>query len=241
MERSKKIEEASVVEESNKKKTKKSTVHKVKPVVKEEKALFIQRLVAFILDVMIVSVVATFISYPFLDMDSIQKLNDSSVQVMEDFMAQKIDAEEYVFESVSISYEMSRKKGINSLFIIFLNILYFIVFQTKNNGQTLGKQILRIKVVSTTGEELTMNQMVFRALIINSILLDMISFGVLIFANQSGYFYGVSFLAFIQFCILSVSTFMIMFGKDRRGLHDLVAHTDVVRCDVVKEMKTCEN
>ena len=151
MERSKKIEEASVVEESNKKKTKKSTVHKVKPVVKEEKALFIQRLVAFILDVMIVSVVATFISYPFLDMDSIQKLNDSSVQVMEDFMAQKIDAEEYVSESVSISYEMSRKKGINSLFIIFLNILYFIVFQIKNNGQTLGKQILRIKVVSTTG------------------------------------------------------------------------------------------
>ena len=73
---------------------------------------------------MIVSVVATFISYPFLDMDSIQKLNDSSVQVMEDFMAQKIDAEEYVSESVSISYEMSRKKGINSLFIIFLNILY---------------------------------------------------------------------------------------------------------------------
>ena len=206
-----------------------------------EKALFVQRFLAFLLDIVLVSVVASFISYPFLDMDSIQKLNESSVEVMENYTNGKIDEKEYFNESSTISYELARKQGVNTLVIIFLNILYFVVYQIKNNGQTLGKQILKIRVVDSSNRDLSMNQMIFRALIINSILLDMISFGVLIFANQSSYFYGVSFLAFIQFCILSVSTFMIMFGKDKRGLHDLVAHTDVVRCDVVKEMKTCEN
>ena len=206
-----------------------------------EKALFVQRFLAFLLDIVLVSVVASFISYPFLDMDSIQKLNESSVEVMENYTNGKIDEKEYFNESSTISYELARIQGVNTLVIIFLNILYFVVYQIKNNGQTLGKQILKIRVVDSSNRDLSMNQMIFRALIINSILLDMISFGVLIFANQSSYFYGVSFLAFIQFCILSVSTFMIMFGKDKRGLHDLVAHTDVVRCDVVKEMKTCEN
>ena len=206
-----------------------------------EKALFVQRFLAFLLDIVLVSVVASFISYPFLDMDSIQKLNESSVEVMENYTNGKIDEKEYFNESSTISYELARKQGVNTLVIIFLNILYFVVYQIKNNGQTLGKQILKIRVVDSSNRDLSMNQMIFRALIINSILLDMISFGVLIFANQSSYFYGVSFLAFIQFCILSVSTFMIMFGKDKRGLHDLVAHTDVVRCDVVKEMETCEN
>ena len=206
-----------------------------------EKALFVQRFLAFLLDIVLVSVVASFISYPFLDMDSIQKLNESSVEVMENYTNGKIDEKEYFNESSTISYELARKQGVNTLVIMFLNILYFVVYQIKNNGQTLGKQILKIRVVDSSNRDLSMNQMIFRALIINSILLDMISFGVLIFANQSSYFYGVSFLAFIQFCILSVSTFMIMFGKDRRGLHDLVAHTDVVRCDVVKEMETCEN
>ena len=206
-----------------------------------EKALFVQRFLAFLLDIVLVSVVASFISYPFLDMDSIQKLNESSVEVMENYTNGKIDEKEYFNESSTISYELARKQGVNTLVIIFLNILYFVVYQIKNNGQTLGKQILKIRVVDSSNRDLSMNQMIFRSLIINSILLDMISFGVLIFANQSSYFYGVSFLAFIQFCILSVSTFMIMFGKDRRGLHDLVAHTDVVRCDVVKEMETCEN
>lgn len=206
-----------------------------------EKALFVQRFLAFLLDIVLVSVVASFISYPFLDMDSIQKLNESSVEVMENYTSGKIDEKEYFNESSTISYELARKQGVNTLVIIFLNILYFVVYQIKNNGKTLGKQILKIRVVDSANRDLSMNQMIFRALIINSILLDMSSFGVLIFANQSSYFYGVSFLAFIQFCILSVSTFMIMFGKDRRGLHDLVAHTDVVRCDVVKEMETCEN
>lgn len=206
-----------------------------------EKALFVQRFLAFLLDIVLVSVVASFISYPFLDMDSIQKLNESSVEVMENYTSGKIDEKEYFNESSTISYELARKQGVNTLVIIFLNILYFVVYQIKNNGKTLGKQILKIRVVDSANRDLSMNQMIFRALIINSILLDMISFGVLILANQSSYFYGVSFLAFIQFCILSVSTFMIMFGKDRRGLHDLVAHTDVVRCDVVKEMETCEN
>ena len=206
-----------------------------------EKALFVQRFLAFLLDIVLVSFVASFISYPFLDMASIQKLNESSVEVMENYTNGKIDEKEYFNESSTISYELARKQGVNTLVIIFLNILYFVVYQIKNNGQTLGKQILKIRVVDSSNRDLSMNQMILRALIINSILLDMISFGVLIFANQSSYFYGVSFLAFIQFCILSVSTFMIMVGKDRRGLHDLVAHTDVVRCDVVKEMETCEN
>ena len=206
-----------------------------------EKALFVQRFLAFLLDIFLISIVASIISYPFLDIDSIQKLNESSAEVMENYATGKINQKEYFNESSTISYELARKQGVNTLIIIFLNILYFVVYQIKNNGQTLGKQILKIRVVDSSNRDLSMNQMIFRALIINSILLDMISFGVLIFANQSSYFYGVSFLAFIQFCILSVSTFMIMFGKDKRGLHDLVAHTDVVRCDVVKEMETCEN
>ena len=134
-----------------------------------EKALFVQRFLAFLLDIVLVSVVASFISYPFLDMDSIQKLNESSVEVMENYTNGKIDEKEYFNESSTISYELARKQGVNTLVIIFLNILYFVVYQIKNNGQTLGKQILKIRVVDSSNRDLSMNQMIFRALIINSI------------------------------------------------------------------------
>ena len=32
-----------------------------------------------------------------------------------------------------------------------------------------------------------------------------------------------------------------MFSKNKQGVHDLVAHTDVVSCNLVKEMETCES
>ena len=162
-----------------------------------EKALFVQRFLAFLLDIVLVSVVASFISYPFLDMDSIQKLNESSVEVMENYTNGKIDEKEYFNESSTISYELARKQGVNTLVIIFLNILYFVVYQIKNNGQTLGKQILKIRVVDSSNRDLSMNQMIFRSLIINSILIDMVAFGILIFSKQNIYLYAMFLLIFL--------------------------------------------
>lgn len=224
MAKSKKVEEASVIEEQ-KKESKPKKSNKIETV---EKAFFIQRLAAFILDVFIVSMVASLISYPFLDLDSINKLNESSTQVVEDYMTQKISINEYTSDSISISYEMARKQGVLSLITIFLNILYFVVFQVKNNGQTIGKKLLRIKVSSQDGN-LGMNQMIFRSLIINSILVDMVSFGILLFTSATIYFYGAGILSMIQFAIIAISGFMVMFSKKSQGIHDMVAHTDVVR------------
>ena len=243
MAKSKKVEEASIVEEENKntKSKKRTTIEKVVKEKQPEKALFIQRFAAFILDVFIVSMVASMIAYPFLDMNSIDKLSESSTQIVEDYMKQEISIEEYTNESISVSYEMARKQGILSLITIFLNILYFVVFQIKNDGQTIGKKLLKIKVSSNDGNQLTMNQMIFRSLIINSILIDMVNFCVLLFTNQMAYFYGVGILSMIQFTIIAVSGFMVMFSEKRQGIHDLIAHTDVVKCDLVKEMETCEN
>ena len=169
MTKSKKVEEASIVEEENKntKSKKRTTVEKVVKEKQPEKALFIQRFAAFILDVFIVSMVASMIAYPFLDMNSIDKLSESSTQIVEDYMKQEISIEEYTNESISVSYEMARKQGILSLITIFLNILYFVVFQIKNDGQTIGKKLLKIKVSSNDGNQLTMNQMIFRLSLIH--------------------------------------------------------------------------
>lgn len=214
---------------------------KNKKILNPEKALFINRFVAFILDVMIVSMIASFISYPFVDAQSLNKLNESSIQVMEDYTAGKIDTKEYFTESNSLMYETARQQGMVSLVTIFLSILYFVVFQIKNGGQTLGKKLLRIKVVSTDQGDLTMNQMIFRSLIINSILINMINFGVMIFASKNVYFSIVGTLSFIQFMITVISGFMVMFGERRQGIHDRVAHTEVIQCNLVREMEKCEN
>ena len=171
---------------------------------KGEKALFVQRFIAFLLDICILSSIASLISYPFLDAKSIDKLNKNSSEVIEKYTTGEIDMDTYVDEVKGISYQLSQKQGVVSLVTLFLAVLYFIVYQYYNNGQTIGKKLMKIKVVSSTDKEITMNSFIFRSLIVNSILVDMISFAIVIFGNETAYFYGVAICGIIKYTLLLI-------------------------------------
>ena len=196
---------------------------------KGEKALFVQRFIAFLLDIFILSSIASLISYPFLDAKSIDKLNKNSSEVIEKYTTGEIDMDTYVDEVKGISYQLSQKQGVVPLVTLFLAVLYFIVYQYYNNGQTIGKKLMKIKVVSSTDKEITMNSFIFRSLIVNSILVDMISFAIVIFGNETAYFYGVAICGIIKYTLLLICGFMVMWSKSGLGLHDRIAHTTVVK------------
>lgn len=197
--------------------------------VKGEKALFVQRFIAFLLDIFILSSIASLISYPFLDAKSINKLNKNSSEVIEKYTTGEIDMDTYFDEAKGISYQLSQKQGVISLVTLFLSVLYFIVYQYYNNGQTVGKKVMKIKVVSSTDKEITMNSFIFRSLIVNSILVDMVSFAIVIFGNETTYFYGVAICGIIKYTLLLICGFMVMWSKSGMGLHDRIAHTTVVK------------
>lgn len=196
---------------------------------KGEKALFVQRFIAFLLDIFILSSIASLISYPFLDAKSINKLNKNSSEVIEKYTTGEIDMDTYVDEAKGISYQLSQKQGVISLVTLFLSVLYFIVYQYYNNGQTVGKKVMNIKVVSSIDKEITMNSFIFRSLIVNSILVDMVSFAIVIFGNETAYFYGVAICGIIKYTLLLICGFMVMWSKSGMGLHDRIAHTTVVK------------
>ena len=87
---------------------------------------------------------------------------------------------------------------------------------------------MNIKLISDTGE-LFMNQMIYRSLLANFILVDIISFIFMLVSPKSVYFYGVGLSQFIQYVIVFISIFMIMFRKDGCAIHDKLAHTRVIR------------
>lgn len=194
---------------------------------KINKAFFSQRAIAFIIDVLLISFASAILATPFIDSKSIIKLNESNQEVVDKYVEGEINQKTYFTESMNITYQLARKNGVLTLVTLFLEILYFIVFQFYNKGQTIGKKIMKIRVSSTDGD-LTLNQILVRALIIDMILLDMIVFGFVIFASMNVYFYGQLFLEMIQYSVIFISIFM-MTGKRKRGLHDLITHTEVIK------------
>lgn len=196
---------------------------------KDDKRLFVQRAVAFIIDITLISFISSVIAAPFLDGDGVMKLSDSLLDVMGKYTVGEINYAVYIAESIPLTFQMARKTGIITLVSLFLSVLYFIVYQFNKGGQTFGKKLMKIKVVSIKGQ-MTMNQMLVRSLIINSILIDMIVLGLTIFASQDVYFYGSMVFEQVQSLILILSVAMVLFSRRGRGLHDMIS-----RCEVIRE------
>ena len=195
---------------------------------KQKKAMFLQRFFAFIIDMLIVSFIVSLVTTPFVDTKKISKLEEKSIEVVQKFQNREVDTKIYLEEYANIYYKLARNSGIVSLITILFNVLYFIVYQIYAKGQTLGKKMLKIKVVSNDGE-LFMNQMIFRAFIANFILFDIINFGIMLFSPKSIYLYLTVFVETIQWIIVIVSIIMVMNREDGCAVHDRLAHTMVVR------------
>ena len=191
-------------------------------------ALFVQRLVAFLIDVLLISLIASFISAPFVNVEKISALEKKTSELMIQLQSEEISITDYSIQYIDIYYKLARYSGISSIIVIFLNVLYFVVFQVHNKGQTLGKQFVKIRVISENGE-LSYNQMIFRSFISNFILVDIIMFIFMIFSSKEIYFWATIVFQGLQYIVVFISIIMIMNHKDGRAIHDKIVQTKVLR------------
>lgn len=191
-------------------------------------ALFVQRLVAFLIDVLLVSLIASFISAPFVNVEKISALEKKTSELMIQLQSEQISITDYSMQYIDIYYKLAKYSGISSIIVIFLNVLYFVVFQVYNKGQTLGKKFVKIRVISENGE-LSYNQMIFRSFISNFILVDIIMFIFMIFSSKEIYFWATIVFQGLQYIVVFISIIMIMNHKDGRAIHDKIVQTKVLR------------
>ena len=206
--------------QKSKKKVKKSKKEENK---EAEKALFIQRLFAYLIDF-----VASLIALPFIDAEQYSKYSKDLKEMTQKYTTNEINSEDYLIQSETLTYNISRLNAPTTFITVVLGVLYFIVFQVYNSGKTIGKKIVGIKVISEDGE-LTTNQMIFRSFISNSILLNIINIILLLTMNKTGYIYTFGGFELVQYTITIVSLFMVMFSKEGKAIHDRLVHTKVVR------------
>lgn len=197
----------------------------------EENAYFIKRLGALIIDMIIVSTVVSMFTFFVNNNSNYEKLTKEYSDVMEQAMDKKTSPKEYkklLSKASDISYDLSKQTVVVSFISLTMYILYFIVFQFYNKGQTIGKKLMKIKIESNDGKDLTMNQLAVRSLIINSILANLILLAVIILGSKDVYFVSSTTVSMIQYIIIFTTAIMILFRKDKRGLHDVITNTKVI-------------
>lgn len=207
-----------------------------------EKALFSQRLFAFVIDMIIIFFISTIAIFPVSNSESLEKLTGQNTSITNQYLEHKIDASTYMNQTMDISYEIAKQSGLATIVTIIVYILYYVIFQFYKNGQTIGKKLMKIQIVAKEGKELILNQLLFRAFIINSILMNTLILLFTVFTNKDIYTGGVYIFSSLQYLIILISAIMVMYRGDGCGIHDMITHTEVVRCEVKeRELEVCEN
>ena len=196
----------------------------------------LKRVSAYMLDILIVFVLFSLISNikfinPYYDKylesyenytETLEEFNEGNI---EDNDLIKINQENYYYISkYSISY--------NIVIIVGL-ILYFGLFQKCCNGQTIGKKVMKIKIVDLDGKNPSFLKHVLRIIPMYYVyigsLLPLIINSILVFIIGKGHYMLVSnIISYVFLTISLVSFIMINIRKDKRGLPDLFAKTKVV-------------
>lgn len=191
-------------------------------------AQFNKRFFAYIIDIFIVLVIANLITMFIPISEKTQDYYKELQTTQKKMYDKEIDVKEYTDIVLEDNYNISKGTVLISLTSIIIYILYFVVYQVYNNGQTVGKKLMKIKLKSITDESLSINTMLFRALIIYGIAANIINLMLILLLKKELYLSISNTISIIQSLIVIISVFMILFSKQKRGIHDIITKTEVV-------------
>lgn len=207
------------------------------------KSITSKRILAYIVDIFIVTLISSmFAGIEFLN-PYLEKQNEVTIEYNEKF-------EEYISQTEDINelsnsefmtdytYDVSYYGVYTSIITLIVTILYFVVFQYYNEGKTIGKALFDIIVVDKNIKRVKINHLLIRSLIIHSIITNTILIISIFLLKKDAFLVISNIIGIIEMGIIIICIIMIMFRKDKRLIHDLLAGTKVISREEYEEKQT---
>lgn len=150
----------------------------------------------------------------------------------------------YLVEYKDVYYKLDKYSIVYNIAYIIVTLLYFVGFNMITGGATLGKKLVRLKIVNNKDRN---NKVSGLSYLIRSILLYQIIYYLIkvLFVNllSVGDFFNLSNIVYdIHSYLTIIILVFVMIRIDGRGLHDILSNTIVVNVDkngneVVGEVK----
>ena len=155
-------------------------------------------------------------------------------------IVEKINSE---FDLIAKDYTyILGKEGIsNSIITLVCTLLYFGVTQYFLKGQTIGKKLLKLKVVSASDKKINIFNYILRSLIVNDVLLNTIGIIFLLTSSKKVYTNASNTISLLISITEAIIIFLVMTREDNRGLHDLLFNTKVISLETEETEKEEES
>ncbi len=203
----------------------------------KEKPYFLKRLAAYLIDLIIVSVLATLISLVFIKEQLKTNYTGELMSLREQLTKKEITEEEFKKLSNDLIYINAKDTVGTTIIITGVSLVYYVILCYFCNGITLGKYLFKMQIVSSKDKKLNIGNYLLRGLLVNSILSYIINAVLVLTLSKDGFLsiYNVSSNVLTIFLLASLIT--MMYRQDGRGLHDIVSGTMVISTKVPKNKK----
>ena len=190
--------------------------------------MFKKRLFAYVIDILILNMILSIVNMIIPTSDTVNNLSNSFLNFNSDYLDGKLDFMTYINQASSISYNLDKNIFLTNLISVFIGIVYFALYPLYNNGQSIGKKLCGIQIVSKNGECVSSNSLVIRYFFMNSIGVSIISLCLIFITKDLLYVLITGILGFLQFLVAFISIFMVLYRHEKRSIPDLIAGTSVI-------------
>ena len=191
------------------------------------------RLAAYIIDSLIVALIASLFAGITLINPNKEKMEELEEEYTTSTIENFKNQDHSFFNDSNIenmTYEISYYGIYASVIELVVMFLYFGLFQYYNKGQTIGKKLLKIEVVSTNKKKLKLYQIIIRSGIINGLLTSSLAIIGLLYLSKASFLHYDTFVGLLNDGLEIACIIMILYRSDGIGLHDLLASTRVISC-----------
>jgi len=196
--------------------------------------MLLKRITAYLIDmtiVMLASSMLASISYINPQLDEYNKIYKEFNEVASKYSKNEITKEEYNTLAIDYNYELEKNNIITMVISITTTILYFAIFQKYNNGQTLGKRIMKIKI-----DKLSLWRYLIRTIILYNVFLNLLKIILILIVSKENYILASNILYVGALMVETTTLVLINMRKDARGLHDLISGSHVTEVRNLKEV-----
>ena len=194
----------------------------------------IKRIIAYIIDFLLLNLVLL----PIINLKVINpylnQYNEYSEQYQDLIESSKEDTSivntaEYKEKFINLTFQLNKNSVVTNVISMVGMLLYFGVIQYFWNGQTVGKKILKLKVVSNNEKDkLNIGDFILRSFILYGILYTLLLTVFVYVLSVKNYYYFSMIIGYMQLLTIAVISIMVLLRKDNRGLHDLLSKTKVI-------------
>lgn len=190
-----------------------------------------KRIIAYIIDFIFITAILMILSYFIPKNSNVEFLNNDINNLTEQALNNEITFESYAREYSIYLSSIDKENVIYNVISVVIMLVYYVIIPVIFKA-TIGKYIMKLEIKNKDGKKLNLYNTFIRSIVTEGMLYSLITIFLVQIVSSKTYLLNLIILGFTQFILVIISLFMILYRRDKRGLHDILSRSIVVDKEV---------